>query len=93
MLQTTKLIGTEITSTTTFKNISKVKFAPDVVQMKYRPPNGVVITIVVTPDQYMTYEHTVLLDVVGTWKFRWESLGAHAIAEEFEVFVEDTILN
>jgi hypothetical protein len=91
--QTTKLIGTEITSDTVFKNILKEKFAPQLVRFKYKPPNGEIVTTIVSPDlMTLHYSFTILLDVAGTWKFRWESIGAHASAEEFEVFVDETIL-
>jgi hypothetical protein len=90
--QTTKLIGTEITTSTSFKNISGVKFAPNTVQLKYKSPNNTLVSLVIMPDAKMVYASTILLDIVGTWKFRWESLGSYASADEFEVFVEESIL-
>lgn len=93
MQQTTKLIGTEITTTTTFKNHLKVKFAPALVNLKYKPPNGAITTVVVLPDSTNNYTKSILLDVVGVWKFRWESVGDDAVADEFEVYVEESILN
>lgn len=90
--QTTKLIGTEITTTTTFKDAHGIKVIPNTVQLKYKSPDGGTVTSVITPDAKMIYSSTILLDIVGTWKFRWESLGSYASADEFEVYVEESIL-
>lgn len=91
--QTTKLIGTEITTTTVFKTSAKVKFAPILVNLKYKRPNGELITLVIEPIGDLLYVKSVLLDEKGIWKFRWESIGVDASADEFEVFVDGSILN
>lgn len=89
----TKLIGTTLNTTATFKNSSGVAFAPGLVNLKYKKSdtNGTIVTTPVTPaDTTFLCTANVLLDTAGTWNFRWEAVGANSVAEEFQILVVDT---
>jgi hypothetical protein len=86
-----KLVGNSITMTTTFYDTAGVKIQPDLVRLKYKKPNGELVSVTVS---YLNqkYEQTVTLDIAGTWNFRWEGTGNYASAEEFQVAVKDSIV-
>lgn len=88
----TKLVGTTLSTSATFKNTSNQTFAPSLVNLKYKKSdtNGTIVTTPVTPDVSNVYTTSVLLDVPGTWNFRWEAVGSVAVADEFQIIVTDT---
>lgn len=88
-----KLIGTTLTTNATFKNSTNVIFAPTTVNLKYKKsdtPGTIVTTLVTATPITNVYTTDVLLDVAGTWNFRWEALGSNSVAEEFQILVIDT---
>lgn len=91
-LKTTKIIGTEILSKSVFKDKHNEIFIPTVVNFIYMKPNLLVVTESFTANTTNEFTKTLLLDMAGEWKFRWECTGANASADEFTVFVEDTIV-
>jgi hypothetical protein len=88
-----KLIGTTLSATATFKNSAGAAFAPSTVNLKYKKSDtpGTIVTVPVTPAA-ITFlcSADVLLDTAGTWNFRWEAIGANSVAEEFQILVVDT---
>ncbi len=81
-----KLIGTTLTTSAVFKNDANVVVYPATVNLKYKKPNNQIVTVAVTPVSNK-FSSDVLLDSAGIWYFRWESVGANSIAEEFTVQV------
>jgi hypothetical protein len=88
----TRLIGTTVTSTATFKNDANAIFAPAIVNLKYKKPDtpGTIVSNAISPDVSNKYIAQVLLDTAGTWYFRWEAVDTNAVAEEFSILVTDT---
>lgn len=83
-----KLIGTTLISSAEFKDEHGIKFIPETVIFKYKNPNNIITTIIdIIPDQDMIFEIPILLDIHGTWYFRWESASGYTTAEEFQIFV------
>lgn len=87
----TRLIGTTLSTSAVFKNVSNVIFAPTTVNLKYKKPGALSVTsTTVSPDIANKYTTTVLLDTVGVWYFRWEAVDANSVADEFSITVTDT---
>ncbi len=91
-LKTTKIIGTELLTKAIFKDKHNEVFVPTVVNLIYIKPNLLVVTESFTGNISNEFSKTLLLDMAGNWKFRWECTGANASADEFVVLVEDTIV-
>lgn len=89
----TKLIGTTLSTSATFKDATNTIIAPSTVHLKYKSPVTLTVTTTtVTPDVSNKYTTTVLLSEVGTWNFRWESIGSNSVADEFQILVTDTLV-
>ena len=91
-LKTTKIIGTEILTKAVFKDKHNAVFIPTVVNLIYIKPNLLVVTESFTNNVSNEFSKTLLLDIAGDWKFRWECTGTNASADEFVVLVEDTVV-
>ncbi len=87
----TKLIGTTLISSAEFKNELGEKIAPMMVNIKYKKPTGSIVTMEIVPTG-TKYSASVLLDEAGDWNFRWESITGNTVADEFSIFVLNTLI-
>lgn len=85
-----KLLGTTLISVSEFKNESDEIIVPTAVNIKYKKPNNVIDVVPVAVGINNKFTANVLLDVPGTWWFRWESVSGNTVAEEFTIVVLDT---
>lgn len=88
-----KIVGSSITTNATFLNDVGNIVTPGTVNLKYKKPNATTVATVsgVTPTNSV-YSAEVLLDVAGTWYFRWESTSGGNAVNEFTVQVQESLL-
>lgn len=87
-----KIIGTSLTTKATFLSDTGTTVTPGTVNLKYKKPNATTVTSVTVTPTNSEYSTEVLLDVAGTWYFRWESVGSGSAVNEFSVQVQESLL-
>jgi hypothetical protein len=86
-----RLIGTTITTTASFKDDHGDAIIPSTVKLLYKSYSGVIVERTVLPVDGK-FTEKVLLDTAGVWSFRWESLTGDTVADEFTISVTDTMV-
>lgn len=83
------LVGNKVRLTATFEDLNGVVVAPSIVKLIFKNSAGDVTTWVYGVDSELMYNAgtkqfsaEVLLDMTGSWVYRWESAGTYLSASE-----------
>ena len=83
-------IGNLAALTGTFTNQQGAQADPSSVVMRYKKPNGTILTATPTKSSAGIYSYLLALDIAGTYYFRFEGTGALVAAGDGSLIVTDS---